>query len=63
MDHLPRPNRWQFEISIIELNGKRRLVHSKLKDDKGMCESPSEKLQLFSHIDEQLKLLNSLDIK
>lgn len=55
------PHSFAFDIYIIEPGGiGRRLIHSKKKQNKGMCESPAERQELFQHIDAQLEHLQSL---
>ena len=51
-------NTFNFDVSIIEPGGTRRMIHSKKKENKGMCESKEEKVELFQHIDDQLEFLN-----
>ena len=56
-------NTFSFDVSIVEPTGQRRMVHSKKRQNKGMCESDEEKAQLFAHIDAQLAVLRELDAK
>ena len=54
-------NTFNFDISIIELNSRRRLVHSRKRQNKGYCESHEEKAELFDHIRKQLAMLQEME--
>jgi len=50
-------NTFNFDVSIIEPTSRRRLIHSRKRQNKGYCESDVEKNELFALIREQLVTL------
>lgn len=53
-------NTFNFDVSIIEPNNRRRLIHSRKRLNKGYCESDVEINELFDHIRQQLALLQDM---
>ena len=53
-------NTFNFDVSIVEPNSRRRLIHSRKRQNKGYCESDVEKNELFDRIREQLALLQDM---